>query len=59
MDDVLNLYVDDVHIAMDNQSSLSGSTGGLVIGVGQGNQADSFWSGMIDDVRIYNRVVTP
>jgi hypothetical protein len=54
-----NLYVDGIHIGMDSQSGLDGSTGGMVIGVGQGNQAGSFWSGLIDDVRIYDRVVEP
>ena len=53
------LYVDDIPVALDDQGSLGGSTGGMVIGVGQGNQADTFWSGMIDDVRIYDRVVEP
>jgi hypothetical protein len=53
------LYVDDLPVALDSQTSLGGSTGGLVIGVGTENQAGSFWSGMIDDVRIYDRVVEP
>jgi len=55
------LYVDDIQVALDSQSFLGGSTGGLVIGVGkgQGNQTSTFWSGMIDDVRIYDRVVEP
>ena len=51
-----NLYVDGVHVATDSQSGLSGSTGGLVIG---GSQAGSFFSGLIDEVRIYNRAVRP
>ena len=51
------LYVDDIPVALDSQSGLDGSTGGLVIGVGSGNQTDTFWSGMIDDVRIYNQAV--
>ena len=46
------LYVDDIPVALDSQSSLGGATGGLVIGVGTGNQAATFWSGLIDDVRI-------
>jgi gluconolactonase len=53
------LYVDDIPVALDSQSSLGGSTGGLVIGVGQGDQDGTFWSGMIDDVRVYDRVVAP
>jgi len=53
------LYVDDIPVALDSQSDLAGSTGGLIIGAGTENEADSFWSGMIDDVRIYDRVVEP
>ncbi len=53
------LYVDDILVATDDQASLGGSMGGLVIGVGTDNQAGTFWSGMIDDVRIYNRAITP
>jgi hypothetical protein len=53
------LYVDDILVPLSSQSSLGGATGGLVIDVGLGNHAGTFWSGMIDDVRIYDRVVTP
>ncbi len=53
------LYVDDVLVAADSQSSLGGSTGGLVIGVANDNEPGTFWSGMIDDVRVYDRVVEP
>jgi hypothetical protein len=53
------LYVDDVPVALDSQTDLAGSAAGLIIGAGKDNQAGSFWSGMIDDVRIYNRVVEP
>ncbi len=53
------LYVDGILVAVDDQSSLKGSTASLVMGVGQDNQPDTFWAGMIDDVRIYDRVVVP
>ena len=53
------LYVDDVEVAKDTQTSLAGSDGGLLIGVGKGLEPGSFWSGLIDDVRIYDRAVTP
>jgi hypothetical protein len=54
------LYVDDIPVALDShESGLDGSTGGLVIGAGSGNQSDTFWSGLIDDVRVYDRVVEP
>jgi len=52
------LYVDDVEVASDtcDKGSLFG---GLQIGAGKNLEAGSFWSGLIDDVRIYNRAVTP
>jgi hypothetical protein len=53
------LYVDDVEVAKDTQASLAGSQGGLYIGAGKGLEPGSFWSGLIDDVRIYDRAVTP
>ena len=55
------LYVDDVEVAKDQdvQGTLEGSAGGLYIGAGKALKAGSFFSGLIDDVRIYNRAVTP
>jgi hypothetical protein len=53
------LYVDDVAVAEDEQTNLEGSENGLYIGIGTAMEAGSFWSGLIDDVRIYNRAVTP
>jgi hypothetical protein len=53
------LYVDDVLVAEDTQDDLQGSDGGLYIGCGKGMESGTFWSGLIDDVRIYNRVVRP
>ncbi len=53
------LYVDDVEVARDVVTSLPGSTGGMLIGAGSNLAAGSFWSGLIDDVRIYNRAVRP
>ena len=52
------LYVDDIE-AKDTWTSLVGSQGGLNIGAGSALSAGSFWSGLIDDVRIYDRAVTP
>ena len=51
------LYVDDVEVArdMDEQSGLEGSEGVLHIGAGKNLEPGSFWSGLIDDVRIYDR----
>jgi len=53
------LYVDDVVVAKDAQDSLGESQGGLYIGGGKNLEADSFWTGLIDDVRIYDRAVQP
>jgi len=53
------LYVDDILVAEDTQNSLKDSDNGLYIGCGKNMEAGTFWSGLIDDVRIYNRVVIP
>ena len=53
------LYVDDVAVAQDAQDSLVGSENGLYIGTGKAMESGTFFSGLIDDVRIYNRAVIP
>ena len=53
------LYVDDVAVAEDTQTDLAASENGLYIGAGKAMEPGSFWSGLIDDVRIYNRAITP
>ena len=53
------LYVDDVAVAEDEQTNLAASENGLYIGTGTAMEPGSFWSGLIDDIRIYNRAVTP
>ncbi|MHC4192349.1 MAG: LamG domain-containing protein [Planctomycetota bacterium] len=53
------LYVDDVEVAKDTQSGLPASLGGLHIGTGNALDPSSFWFGLIDDVRIYDRAITP
>jgi hypothetical protein len=53
------LYVDDMEAAIDTQSDLGGSESGLYLGTGNFMEPDTFWAGLIDDVRIYNRVVIP
>ncbi|MBP7053521.1 MAG: PD40 domain-containing protein [Phycisphaerae bacterium] len=53
------LYVDDVLAAEDGQSSLANCSGGLNIGCGEDMAPGSFWSGVIDDIRIYDRAVKP
>ena len=53
------LYVDDEVVAQDTQDNLSGSEGNLLIGTGNNMEIGTFWTGLIDDVRIYNRAITP
>jgi hypothetical protein len=53
------LYVDDVLVAEDTQAGLAVCYGGLQIGCGTNRAPGTFWSGLIDDVRLYNRVVSP
>jgi hypothetical protein len=56
-----SLYVDGVEVARDTaaQNPLKSATGGMYIGAGKSLDPASFFSGLIDDVRIYNRVVSP
>jgi len=53
------LYVDGVAVAEDIQHGLVGSEMGLYIGTGQALDSGTFFSGLIDDVRIYNRAILP
>ena len=53
------LYVDDVEVARDTQPSLAGSAANLTIGAGSTFAPGTYWSGLIDDVRIYDRAVAP
>jgi len=53
------LYVDGLAVAEDTQNNLEGTANGLYIGTGNAMEPGSFWSGLIDDVRIYNRAVKP
>ncbi len=53
------LYVDDTLVVEDTLASLTGSTGDLVLGAGKNFAPGNFWTGLIDDVRIYNRAVKP
>jgi hypothetical protein len=53
------LYVDDVLVAEDTQVSLEGSAGKQLIGCGANMAPSTFFTGLIDDVRIYNRPIKP
>ncbi|MHC4440156.1 MAG: LamG-like jellyroll fold domain-containing protein, partial [Planctomycetota bacterium] len=56
-----HLYVDGIEVVRDAAplSSLEDSNGGLFFGVGSTLAPGTSFSGLIDDVRIYNRVVSP
>ena len=53
------LFLDDAEVAKDTQAALAGSANGLNIGAGCTLAPGSFWSGLIDDVRLYDRAVKP
>jgi hypothetical protein len=53
------LCVDGDAVAEDTQPGLDSSTMGLNFGVGKDYATGTFFSGLIDDVRIYNRAVHP
>jgi len=53
------LYVNDVVVAEDVQGGLEGSIDGLYVGTGKDMAPGTDWSGLIDDIRIYNRAVKP
>jgi hypothetical protein len=54
-----SLHVDGTLVAADEQDSLAPCTGGLNIGCGTDMALSTFFTGLIDDVRIYNRAVKP
>ncbi|OHB82301.1 MAG: hypothetical protein A2Z38_00275 [Planctomycetes bacterium RBG_19FT_COMBO_48_8] len=53
------LYVDGVVVAEDTQPGLEGSQMGLYIGTGKAMEPGTYFSGLIGDIRIYNRAVSP
>ncbi len=55
------LYIDGLEVARDvgTLADLKGSETGLNIGVGKDHLPGTYWSGLIDDGRIYNRAVKP
>jgi hypothetical protein len=56
-----HLYVDGVEVANDTEplSGLNDASGGMYIGTGSSRAPGTFFSGLIDDIRIYNRAVSP
>jgi hypothetical protein len=53
------LYLDDLAVAEDTLANLEVSEKSLFIGTGNAMKSGTYWSGLIDDVRIYNRAVIP
>jgi hypothetical protein len=53
------LYCDGVEVARDTQAGLAGSTGDFTFGTSSTMAPSSFWKGLIDDVRIYDRALKP
>ena len=53
------LCIDGVEVANDTQPGLEGSQMGLYIGVDKNYATGTFFSGLIDDIRIYDRIVHP
>jgi len=57
-----HLYADDAEVAADSSNlprKLVSYYSILYIGAGKSREAGSFWSGLIDDIKIYNRAITP
>jgi serine/threonine protein kinase/Tol biopolymer transport system component len=53
------LHMDGAEVARDTQLNLAASSSNLQIGGGKNLTSTSLWSGLIDEVRIYNRAVRP
>ena len=53
------LYVDEMEVAWDSTIGTSDSQNDLYVGAGETLSSASFFSGLIDDIRIYNRAVNP
>jgi len=55
----MSLYVDDIEVARRDLSPILPANGDLQIGAGKNLEPGSFWEGLIDDVRTYDRAVKP
>ena len=53
------LLVDDIEVAKDTPTNLSSAASGLHLGAGSDLALSTFWTGLIDDVRVYSRAVKP
>ena len=48
-----------MEVARDTHISLTSSEGGLYLGAGKNLEPGSFFSGLIDDIRIYDKALSP
>jgi len=55
----MSLYIDDIEVIRTDTSPILPASGDLQIGAGKNLEPGAFWSGLIDDVQIYDRVVNP
>lgn len=53
------LYVDGAEVARDEITQPAHAFQGLIIGAGSQQSPGSFWSGLVDDIRIYDRAIEP
>jgi hypothetical protein len=53
------LHMDGVEVAKDTQLNPATSSSNLQIGCGKSAAPTTFWTGLIDDVRVYSRAVAP
>ncbi|MBN1509832.1 MAG: PD40 domain-containing protein [Sedimentisphaerales bacterium] len=53
------LYLDDKEAATGTRVKPTSTSSGLYIGAAAQITPDTFWNGLIDDVRVFNRVVEP
>jgi len=54
-----SLYVDGEKVAEDTQVNLAAGSGGLLVGGCSELNPGRFWTGSIDEVRVYHRAVEP
>jgi len=55
----MSLYIDDIEVIRTDTSPILPASGDLHFGAGKNLEPGAFWSGLIDVVQIYDRVVNP
>jgi hypothetical protein len=56
---IRTLFVDGVAVAEDAQNRLDSPANGFYIGTGKAMATGTYFAGLVDDVRIYDRAVKP